>query len=371
MRDLSSTASGLVSRTVVARIAEKVRQDPRFRIAAPIGRITGAMPANLTPQYHKADARYRAATDDRERLAALREMLQIIPKHKGSEKLQAELKAKIAKLKDAKGKKGAGRRGPSLHLERSGAGQVVLVGPANSGKSSLIKALTPVEPEIAEYPGTTRTPLPAMMPYRDIAVQLVDAPPVMTGYMETWYPDLLRGADMLLLVFSLASDDILEEIEVVRAALEKCRVLLEPEAGPAEDRPPGVKVCRVWAVGNACDDPDSEERREMAAEVLGDDLLLQRVSARTGEGIEGLRGQIVQVLDVIRVYTKLPGKHADMTAPFVMPRGTTVVEAAARVHKDLAATLKSARLWGSAKFDGAPATRDHELQDGDVVEFHH
>jgi ribosome-interacting GTPase 1 len=297
-------------------------------------------------------------------------MLQVIPKHKGTEKLQAELKAKIAKLKESKGKKGAGRRGPSLHIERSGAGQVVLVGPANSGKSSLIAALTPVEPEIAEYPGTTRTPLPAMMPYHDISVQLVDAPPVMAGYMETWYPDLLRGADMLLLVFSLASDDILEEVEVVRTALEKCRVLLEPEAGPPEERPVGAKVCRAWAVGNACDDPEADARRELAAEVLGDRLVLQKVSARTGEGIEGLRGQIVQVLDVIRVYTKQPGKHADMTEPFVLPRGTTVLEAAARVHKELAESLKTARLWGSAKFDGAPVTMDHVLEDGDVVEFH-
>jgi len=328
------------------------------------------MPANLTPQYHKADARYRAATDDRERLAALKEMLQVIPKHKGSEKLQAELKAKIAKLKDGKGKKGAGRRGPSLNIERSGAGQVVLVGPANAGKSSLIRALTPVEAEVADYPGTTRKPMPAMMPWHDIGVQLVDAPPVMAGYMESWYPDLLRGADMLLVVFSLASDDILEEVEVVREALEKCRVLLEPEAGPPDERPVGVKVFPVLAVGNAGDDPDADDRLEMAEEVLGDTLPLMKVSAETGDGIEDLRNRIVEILDVIRVYTKTPGKPAENEDPFVLPRGSTVVEAARHIHKELADSFTTARLWGSAKFDGAPATRDHVLEDGDIVEFH-
>jgi ribosome-interacting GTPase 1 len=328
------------------------------------------MPANLTPQYFKAEERYKAATDDRERMAALREMLSIMPKHKGTEKLQAELKSKIKKLRDAKGKKGAGRRGPSLHIERSGGGQVVLVGPPNSGKSSLIRVLTDVEVEVADYPGTTRTPTPAMMPYEDIGIQLVDAPPVHADYMESWYPDLLRGSDMLLLVFSLASDDILEEVEHVRAALDKCRVLLEPEAGPREDWPVGVKVVRAWAVGNACEVEGAQDRRDLAAEVLGDALPLQRVSVRTGEGIEALRKRIVDVLDVIRVYTKQPGKSADRSEPFVLPRGTTVTEAAARVHKEIAESLKSARVWGSAKFDGAPVPRDHVLEDGDLVEFH-
>jgi ribosome-interacting GTPase 1 len=329
------------------------------------------MPANLTPQYFKAEERYKAATDDRERMAALREMLSIMPKHKGTEKLQAELKSKIKKLKDTKSSKSKASRGPSLHIERSGAGQVVLVGPPNGGKSSLIRALTPVEAEVADYPGSTRTPLPAMMPYKDIAVQLVDAPPVHEDYMESWYPDLIRGSDMVLLVFGLASDDILEEVEIVRAALEKCRVLLEPEAGPREDWPVGVKVVRAWAVGNACEVEGAQERRDLAAEMLGDALPLQRVSTVTGEGIEPLRQRIVEVLDVIRVYTRQPGaKKSDLGEPFTLPHGTTVIEAAARVHKDIAAALKTAKVWGSAKFDGAPVQRDHVLEDGDIVEFH-
>ena len=330
------------------------------------------MPANLTPQYHKAEARYKAATDDPERLAALREMLQTLPKHKGTEKIQADLKSRISKLKDSSGKKGgAGRRGPALHIERSGGGQVVLVGPPNAGKSTLFTALTGVPSEIADYPGSTRTPLPGMMRWEDIGIQLVDAPPAMAEYMESWYPDLVRNADAILLVYGLASDDLPEETGVVALALARCRVHLEPDAPPEEERAVGWKTLPVIAVGAASDDPDAADREAIARELAPGALPpLRHVSAHTGAGLDELRRVIVDTLDLIRVYTKHPGRSEELGEPFVLKRGSTVLDAARAVHKEVAETLETARLWGSAKFDGAPVKADHVLEDGDVVEFH-
>ncbi len=332
------------------------------------------MTANLTPQYHKADARFKAATDDTERLAALREMLKELPKHKGTEKLQAGLKTRISRVTASAAKKAAaGRRGPALHIERSGGGQVVLVGPPNSGKSTLFTALTGVESEIADYPGSTRTPIPAMMRFEDIAIQLVDAPPMMTEFMETWYPDLVRNADAILLVYSLASDELLDETGIVSAVLEKCRLDLAIDGvEPEHERPVGWKTLPTIAVATACDDPDAADREEITRELTPGALPdLRHVSARTGAGLEDLRRVIVETLDVIRVYTKEPGKaNEDLGDPFVLKRGATVLDAARAVHKEVAEHLKTARLWGSAKFDGAPAHLDHVLEDGDVVEFH-
>ncbi|MCX6553014.1 MAG: 50S ribosome-binding GTPase, partial [Acidobacteria bacterium] len=122
------------------------------------------MPANLSPEYHRAEERLRGARSPDEKIAALEEMLRVIPKHKGTDHMQADLKGRIAKLRKEIGKKG-GKGGFTFIVPREGAGQVAIAGPPNSGKSSLVRALTRATPAVGSYPFTTREPVPGMMPF--------------------------------------------------------------------------------------------------------------------------------------------------------------------------------------------------------------
>jgi len=151
------------------------------------------MPANLTPQYKQAEERFRAAATHDEKLDALREMIALLPKHKGTEKLYADLKKRLAKLEEegAHTHRGATRHDDPGHVRREGAGQWVLVGPPNAGKSALLAALTNAHPEVAPYPFTTRVPLPGMMAFEDLLVQLVDTPPVSPQHAEAWLTNLV------------------------------------------------------------------------------------------------------------------------------------------------------------------------------------
>ena len=176
------------------------------------------MPANLPPQYFEAEKRYREARTTRDKLKCLEEMLTIMPKHKGTDKLRADLRRRISKLKDmGQARKGPGRRPPVYFLEKEGAGQVALLGLPNTGKSSLLAALTNAQPVIADYPFTTRIPLAGMMTYENVQIQLIDTPPVSPDYLEPWYPDLLRRADAWLLVVSLAEGEVLDQVEQAEA----------------------------------------------------------------------------------------------------------------------------------------------------------
>src|SRR5437763_4661897 len=170
------------------------------------------MPANLPPQYHKAENEFRVSTTDAERLEKLREMYRLLPKHKGTEKLQSDLKQKMSRLRQEleRGKSGAKKGGLSHHVPPEGAGQVVLVGAPNVGKSTLLAALTNARPEIAPYPFTTRVPQPGIMMWQDVPVQLVDLPPMAPEFFEPWVPNLIHSADAALLVVDLASDDVAE-----------------------------------------------------------------------------------------------------------------------------------------------------------------
>jgi ribosome-interacting GTPase 1 len=326
------------------------------------------MPANLTPQYFEAEERYRAAKSDQERLAALREMLSQIPKHKGTEKLQADIKKKIAQVRVGGGKKkGGSRRAPLHNVERSGAAQVAIVGPPNSGKSRMVAELTSADPEVADYPFTTRSPVPGIVNVDKIPIQLVDLPPVTSGYSEPWLVDLVRNADLLLILLDLGSDEILDHWDAVVSALGTFRVSIDTPAGPA-DREIGVRYHQAVVAGNKADLPGAAERLEILAELGGPPL--RPISIETGEGVRKLLADVVQVLDVIRVYTKVPGKDADLGEPFVLPRGTTVAGAARAVHKELGENLKLARAWGERFHDGQPVGRDLVLEDGDIIEFH-
>ncbi len=323
------------------------------------------MPANLTPQYREADRKFKTATTPPDKLAALEEMLAIIPKHKGTEKMQADLKRRIAKLRGQmqQQKKSAGRGRPFFHVDREGAGQVVLVGAPNTGKSALLRALTNAQPEIADYPFTTRAPLPGMMAYENVQVQLVDLPPITPDLTEGWLYGIIRTADAAAWVVDLATDDILSQAEQVRALLGQAKLALV--ATPTE---PHHK--RALAVANKLDAPGAAGHLTVLREFLGATLPVHAVSAVHGTGLEALRRALFDLLGVIRVYSKPRGRKTDTATPFILKRGATVLDAAEAIHRDFAAKLKYARLWGKGEYQGQMVGRDHVLQDGDVIEVH-
>ena len=298
------------------------------------------MPANLTPDYHRAEAALRAAKTTEEKIAALEQMLRVVPKHKGTDGLQADLKARLAKLRRQPAKKAA-RAAHSHMVPREGAGQIALVGPPNTGKSALVTALTHATPAVAEYPFTTREAIPGMMVFEDIRFQLVDLPPVSHQHVDPWVFDVVRGADLLWLV--LDADAPLLGFDEATAALVVFTGLDKPAAADS-----------IGAF-----DELTERRWPIHA-----------VSCVTGKGLDALRRKTFDALDLIRVYTKEPGKPADRDAPFTLPRGATVADLALRIHKDVAATMKFARVWGPSAFDGQSVHHDHVLAEGDVVEIH-
>jgi ribosome-interacting GTPase 1 len=330
------------------------------------------MPANLTPQYKAAEERYHAAAGHEEKLDALREMLALLPKHKGTEKLQGDLRKKIAKLEE-EGEHVAksGHRGPDPgHVHKEGAGQWALVGPPNAGKSSLLAALTHAHPEIAEYPFTTRAAQPGMATVEDVQVQLVDTPAVAAGHTEPWLPNLVRAADGVLVVVEVEADEPEENWRAVADLLEKARVLPRGRPRPPDASPLLVER-PVLVLANKCDlDPDGTFAA-LAREVVWPELPFLPVSATRGDGLDALRPRLFGELHRIRVYTKEPGHPPDRGRPFVLAAGATVEELARLVHGDVAARLHFARIWGAhARFDGQQVDRHHVLEDRDVVELH-
>lgn len=335
------------------------------------------MPANLTPEYKAAEAAYRAARDARERLEALREMLRTVPKHKGTEHLQADIKSKIKELtEELTVRKGAARTGPPTVIRPEGAAQVALIGPPNAGKSALHARLTGSRAVSEPYPFATQYPQPGMLPFEDVHFQLVDLPSVAAEHPIGWIGNALSPADAALLVVDLAAPDSIDRVGEVHRILADRRVVLtsswpaDPDGVP-ENEDPFVKVLPTVLVVNKADlldDPSAE--LEVFRELTGYDYPTLVVSAETGDGCEAVGRFLFDRLGIVRVYTKAPGRPPDLTRPFTVLRGQTVADVARLVHKELATRFAYARLWGSGGHDGRQVGRDHVVSDGDIVELH-
>jgi len=325
------------------------------------------MPANLPPQYFEAEKGFRLAKNPEEKITALEEMLAIMPKHKGTDHLRAELRARIAKLTQLAAKKSGAHRA-SMLIEKEGAAQVVVIGLPNSGKSQLVASITNASPTVAEYPFTTHGAMPGMMEFENIQIQLIDTPPLVPQSIEWWLRHMLIRADALLVVVDL-NDAPLTQMEDIMAQLDKMRIGIgEKKSEENLDIPLYHKKALI--VGNKLDLDNASANYIALQNEHRDQLPVIAVSAKEGTSLEELKHAIYKMLDIIRVYTKAPGQKPDFTEPIVLERGSTLEDAAAEVHKDFVHKLKYARIWGSGKHDGVMAKRDHVLQDGDVIELH-
>lgn len=327
------------------------------------------MPANLPPPYFEAEKRYREARTSEEKLEALEEMLTIMPKHKGTDKLRADLRRRIAKVKEqSQLKKGGVRRDTAFAVEREGAAQVVLVGPPNTGKSSLVATLTNASPEVAHFPHSTWKPTPGMALYENVQFQLVDTPPVTRERIDPGMADLLRRADILALVLDLQGDPI-SQLEDTVSILRGLRIY--PQGWPIPDdlrKPPFIK--KTFIVVNKVDDKRDDEDFTAFLELAEVKLPSLPVSVATHRGLMEILRTVYELSGIIRVYTKAPGKEPNLQAPFVLPVGSTLEELAGRIHKDFVSRMKFAKIWGTAVFGGQMVQKDHVLRDGDVVEIH-
>jgi len=169
------------------------------------------MPANLPPQYYAAKKRFERSRDVDEKIEILKEMMAIMPKHKGTDKLRGELRFRLASLrKEAQKRPAKRKRYDGYHIVKQGAAQIALIGAPNVGKSTIVASLTNADTQVAQYPFATAKPVVGMMPFEDISMQLIDTPPITGDFVDPFLPDLIRRVDLILLVADIGSDDALE-----------------------------------------------------------------------------------------------------------------------------------------------------------------
>jgi ribosome-interacting GTPase 1 len=327
------------------------------------------MPANLPPQYFEAEKEYRLAKTTQEKMTALEAMLTIMPKHKGTDKLRGQLRKKISKLKgDSQKKYTTSKKAFAFNIDREGAAQVMLIGPPNVGKSELLSRMTKASPEVADYPFTTRKPLAGMMIYEDIQIQLVDTPPIASGYIEPWLFGIIRNSDGLLLMVDL-SEDPLEQVESTIAELKKSSIC---PIGKQQAEKDGGKfaVKQTLIIANKNDLDPSCETYDILKELYAFKFPIVSISAREKDNLDGMKKQVFKMLDIIRVYTKAPGKAFDSKAPFILKKGKTVQDLSEKIHKDFAKRFKYAKIWGSEKYKGQMVQKEYVLKDGDILELH-
>ncbi len=325
------------------------------------------MPANLPPQYHAAEEAFRKASTVEQKIEALQEMLTMIPKHKGTEKLQGDLKRRLSKLREEGQKKGKASHYNPFAVEKQGAGQVALLGYPNTGKSSLLTALTRAKAKVGQYPYTTAVPLAGMMPYENILIQLIDTPPISSEGAPPGLLNVVREADMLVLTIDASSPDCLEQLEGTFSFLVSKKIIEYHSSGAPSNNEKGLSTPYLIVL-TKMDLKESSDNLTILQE-LKPDIHFLTLSARQEQGFNTLKDKIYQELRIVRVYTKAPNKQPDLDTPFVLKKGSTVLDLAYSIHRDFPEKLKNARVWGSAKFDGQTVSREHELEDGDIVEL--
>ena len=332
------------------------------------------MPTNATPEYKKAEAEFRQARTPEDRLAGLREMLRTLPKHKGTEHVQADIRTRIKELTEelAGPRKGGARTGPAHVVHPDGVGQVALLGPPNSGKSALHDRLTGSHAPVGPFPFTTQFPQPGMLPHLDIGIQLVDLPPVASLHPVPWLANALQPAEGALLVVDLGDPECVEMVLELHDLLAAKKVFLTGNWTSEQEEldDPFAQLLPTLLVAAKADQVEHYDE-ELAAfrELTGRDYPSVTASAETGTGLDAVGAFLFEHLGVVRVYTKIPGQPPDLSRPFTVRQGQTVEDVATLIHKDLVATLRWARLW-RGEIEGLQVGKNSLVEDGDILEIH-
>jgi len=311
------------------------------------------MPANLTPAYFKAEQWYRSATTPEEKILAIEEMLAVMPKHKGTDKLKADLRQKLSALREGEEKRRKSGGVDIFHIPRGGAGQVVLLGMPNCGKSSIVGLLTDAKVHIADFPFATHAPVPGMMKFEDVPIEIVDMPPITAEIVSPGQVGTYRNCDLIAIVIDLSAD-IEEQWKVCLDFLETRNLL------------PGKKAVCICTKSDTAADGATDKVKQLC----DNRFETIAVSVDTGEGLGELPAMLFKLLGIIRIYAKPPGKKPDMNEPFTIPAGSTVLDLARVIHRELAEKLKHARIWGTNVYEGQSVQRNHVLNDKDIVELH-
>ncbi len=327
------------------------------------------MPANLPPEYIEVEDRYRNASSKDEKLDALQEMLSLLPNHKGTDKIEADLRKRISDLKkSSQKKKGPTRAKTPDQIEPQGAGQVVLTGLPNSGKSALLDMITNATPNVADFPFSTHGPTIGMLQHEDVQIQLIDTLPISDEHVETWVYNLIRKADLVLLLVDGSEENPVDKSDHTTGLLDEESIYIFPPKANFQRDAIGKTNRKGQVVITKSDElsyPDATKEIEessglptMALSIL-DETSLSRFSRFVFEG-----------LNKIRIYTKKPGKEPDLQEPYILDRGSTVLEGVRSIHRDMVEKLDYIRIWGSGRFDGQEVAQDHVLKDGDIIEIH-
>ena len=390
------------------------------------------VPANLPPEAKAKYAKYLDAKTTEEKIKTLEEFISAVPKHKGTENLMLWARKKLAQLKqeleDEHRRRKSGSSGIRFMIQKSGAAQVAVLGPANSGKSTLVHSLTGAKTTIADYPYATRLPSPGMLPFEDVQIQLVDTPSLMLNEPDSQWNNrvigLARNADALLLVFSLDSPSLKQDIKLTLELLGDRGIEISKGKGYVYiERTRGVGEIKLYVNGRLNGFTEEHVRRVLReyriygayvyieGEVTLDDIekaiftrtmfkptviVLNKADrsiysrkellalkdiipvevpvlvgiGKSGRGFEKLGKILFEKLEIIRIYTKEPNGEI-ARQPLVLKKGATVLDVAKSVHSRLVKNFKYAKIWGpSAKYPGERTGLDHVVEDGDIVEIH-
>jgi ribosome-interacting GTPase 1 len=327
------------------------------------------MPANLTPDYLQAEAKFKQAKTIPEKIKALEVMMAVIPKHKGTEKMRAQLKSRMAKLKEELQRKPAiGRAEQAYNIKKEGAGQVVLIGLPNSGKSSLFSKMTHALSEVANYPFTTQKPIPGMMKFENLQIQWVDTPPIQIDHVEPGFSGLIRNADAGLLLVDLTNDPV-SQMKILLEELKRMKIRPIGKE-PCPELEEGWVSLKTLLLGSKCDVKEAVAGSRIFESHFKDPYPVLVISAKEDMNLEELKTEVYRLLGVVRIYTKIPGEEPDLREPVILKKGSTVVDVALSVHKDFVAKFRYAKIWGSGKFGGQMVKRDYQVDEGDIVELH-
>ncbi|UCC57866.1 MAG: DUF933 domain-containing protein [Candidatus Bathyarchaeum sp.] len=389
------------------------------------------MPANLPAEARQKWHEASLARRPQEKIQKLQEFMSLVPKHKGTENLRAQVKRKMALLRreiEEKKHKKAGVGGPKIFVEKEGDAQIVILGPTNVGRSSLLSLLTNSKVEISSYPYTTKEPTPGMFNYEDLQFQMVEAPALMEGSAEggAWGLQTLtsaRNSDGLILMVDLSHNPA-EQFSLISSELEKARILTrKPKARiEIEKKHMGSKLkiivlgrligCSVKDVkqllksygirdatvkiqggatlddveeavfegttyrpaiiiANKADYPKATERIEQFKQHIGKEAKILVTSCKKRKGLENLGSEIFEMLNIIRVYTTDTGKRAASIRPFTIRKGSSVFDLAKRIHSDFYKQFSYAKVWSKRlRFSPQKVGGSFTLEDGDTVEIH-